>query len=297
MSTDLSPAALRALADVVRHHIAVCDSIGTRIRKDILENLECVLRALADRASAMAGEGRERIARLLWETAGDDSAFRDELTSDWQSFWDNSSIARSTLCSVTDRIIADRGAAISRAREEMRERCAQAAFKWWDGEPEDGHELREHLRTLPLSPSQPSSTKGEIEPTPTRDQIAAVMLQHGTPDQQREALAYAGIATPPADVDAAVAAEPDWNVGPECPKATRLGSRDTSPEALRESCQQLRDLINGRPWECAGVNLREQPDHWLVVLARAAGRLEALGPPTPVPTLPDRRALEGSDHG
>ena len=45
-------------------------------------------------------------------------------------------------------------------------------------------------------PTMTETVKNQLEETPTKDQIAQVMLLHGTTEQRKEALEYIGIPTP-----------------------------------------------------------------------------------------------------
>ncbi len=57
----------------------------------------------------------------------------------------------------------------------------------WD----EGYDMDKHSGYV--KPLQDAKVE-QVQRTPTNDQIASVMLQHGTPEQQHEALAYCGIA-------------------------------------------------------------------------------------------------------
>ena len=153
---------------------------------------------IADRASAVAGEERAALAKAMWlarHGGGDPdwpvnvdaSGRRQEpyvgTVPQWQ--WDG-------FGKLADVALADREAATSRAREEMRERCAveaDAEAALWSSDAGSSARVAAHrIRALPLSPFQPSSTNG----------VEASELVRAFNEWVPS--------TPPADVDAAVAA-------------------------------------------------------------------------------------------
>lgn len=85
-----------------------------------------------------------------------------------------------------------------------------------------------------LAAPHPVSGEQKPERNETNDQIASVLLQHGTPSQQVDALAYAGITAPPAAQGVSGLVEAMRNVE-QTSSSTRL--RRIAREALAAQAQ------------------------------------------------------------
>lgn len=108
--------------------------------------------------------------------------------------------------------------------------------------------LDTHTRPCPTARAAPAAPLN----TETQDQIAAVMLQHGTEDQQRAALAYAS-AAPAAQADS----QP-----PQCPY-----SIDADPQGIRA---MVADAITGALGFGAQGTNPPPSGHWLAPFWNAA---------------------------